>query len=80
MSSSVIVPSWLDDLSSEVAPSLLESEDADSLDPVSVDCTVGARDRLGGEVIGHRAVPDGVDRLERAIDRDTVEGVAHGTA
>ena len=39
MSSSVIVPSWLDDLFSEVAPSLLESEDADSLDPVSVDCT-----------------------------------------
>lgn len=39
MSSSVIVPSWLDDLSSEVAPSLLESEDADSLDPVSVDYT-----------------------------------------
>ena len=39
MSSSVIVPSWLDDLSSEDAPSLLESEDADSLDPVSVGCT-----------------------------------------
>lgn len=39
MSSSVIVPSWPDDLSSEVAPSLLESEDADSLDPVSDDYT-----------------------------------------
>ena len=39
-----------------------------------------ARNRLGGEVIGHRAIPDGVDRLERAIGSNTVESIAHGAA
>lgn len=38
------------------------------------------RNSLGGKVIGHLAVPDAVDRLERAVDRDAVEGITHGTA
>lgn len=37
MSSSVMVPSWLDDLSSEDAVSLLESEDSLPEDVVSLD-------------------------------------------